>query len=172
MSKLILLTQERLAMTKQFTSSLMVLLSLYFCCSGMGDGLTGTLLPISSVQQQDAPSPVSPRSSSCFYRYIARYTLHALYLSTLLTAIVGGYFLGTYVQKQVESMKENCQSMKGTCSDCTDAVATIKPYLMLLANFTQGCPTAMDELKTATYFSMLNCRDENKCPPLTLSKNP
>lgn len=160
-------------MTMKFMCGLLILLILHLCCSAMGDGLTGTLLPISSVQQEVVPSPVSPRSSSsCLHRYMARYTLHALYLSTLLTAIIGGYFLGTYVKTEVESMKENCQSMKGTCTDCTDAVAQIKPYVLALANFTQGCPTAMDELKTATFFAMLNCREEGKCSPLPSFSKP
>jgi hypothetical protein len=140
-------------------------------------GLAGLLLPHESTVQEPVtvvPSAqtVAPKAPSFFSRYIARYTLHGLYLFTLLTAIIGGYFLGTYVKTEVESMKESCRSMQGTCDDCTDAVAMIKPYILLIANFTQGCPTAMDELKTATYFSMLNCREEGKCKPLPMFKKP
>lgn len=142
-------------MNVRLVARLIFIICFYSSCYGLETPLTGG---IAHVQATDTPSKIQ----NCF----ARYTLHALYISTLLTAIIGGYFLAKYVQKETGSLKESCHSMQGTCNDCTDIVGQLKPYLLAIANFTQGCPNAMSELQVATFFSMLNCRDENKCKPL------
>lgn len=151
------------AMKMKFACCVIMIVCFYSCCAAM----EGHLLTDNDAQLQAAAAAPS-KLQNCF----ARYTLHILYLSTLLTAIIGGYFLGRYVKDELKLMEDNCKSMQSTCNDCSDGVAAIKPYLLVLANFTQGCPNAMSEFQTAVYFSMLNCRDENKCKPLPEFKKP
>lgn len=120
---------------------------------------------VSCMQENLLPGVNSePQHVGCQY-CVARYTLHFLYLATITTAVIGGLFLGSSVKNKLQLMEDNCRSMRDTCDDCSDTVAAIKPYVEALANFTQGCPTAMKGFAAATYLSMMNCREENKCEP-------